>query len=74
MFEDTETYRLARFSSASEAEIAGRCLADVGIDSTIETERDELEGDGAWDSAVFLVCRAADRIQATVALERARII
>lgn len=74
MFEDTETYPLRRFSSALDAEVAQRCLADVGIDSFLTPVDGETVPEAGWAEAVFLVCRADDRIQATVALERARII
>ena len=71
MFEDTETYRLARFSSAWDAETARRCLTDAGIDSAIVPE----SGDSPdADEPVHLVCRSVDRIQAIVVLERARVI
>ena len=74
MFEDTETYRLARFSTATEAEVAQRCLSDVGIPTSLIAVDGESVPEAGWGEAVFLVCRSDDRIQATVALERARII
>lgn len=74
MLEDGETYRLARFSSAAEAETALRCLIDAGIECRLVPEIDEsLPMDAAW-VPVHLVCNSVDRIQAIVTLERARVI
>ena len=74
MFENTETYALRRFSSALDAEVAQRCLSDAGIDSFLTPVDAEIVPEAGWGEAVFLMCRADDRIQATVTLERARII
>lgn len=71
MFDDSDTYRLARFSSAYDAENARRSLTDAGIESAIVPE----SGDSPEiDDPVHLVCRSVDRIQAIVVLERARVI
>ena len=74
MLENSETCRLARFGSALEAEAAQRCLSDVGIPCTLVPVDAESVPEAGWGEAVFLVCGADDRIQATVAMERARII
>jgi len=73
MIEETPTYRLARFSTAAEAENAMRCLTDAGIDCSIVPESVDSPADAAW-GGVHLICRAEDRIQAIVTLERARVI
>jgi hypothetical protein len=74
MMEEIETYRIARFGSVAEAENALRCLTDAGIDCHLVPESDEgSPTDIAW-SPVHLVCNAADRIQAIVTLDRARVL
>jgi hypothetical protein len=74
MLEDTQTYRLARFSTSAEAEGAHRCLADAGIECRIVPEAGPDNDFDAAFGAVHLVCRLEDRIQAIVTLERARVI
>lgn len=73
MLEDEGTYRLARFSSAAEARNALRCLTDAGIEARIVPESDGGSAADAAFTAVHLVCDPADRIQAIVTLERARV-
>lgn len=74
MSEPADTYTLARFSSAADAETAQRCLTDAGLESWILPESPEAQIDPWGTVPVHLVCRSDDRILAIVVLERARVI